>query len=501
MKIRPDDISIPHDDPFRHDLLDRKTTILTLTNLLQNLETPYTMSIDASWGNGKTTFLKMWTQHLKNEGFPVVSFNAWESDFTKNPFAVLSANLLESLKEYEKQKKLSLSSLRAAIRNLNHVLVAINFSGYVTLAGTFWSIQYSEPSFLFIASALIWTASAFRKLKQVFSPLPDATTAVKSFKRELESVAKCTSKNHSHLPLVIAIDELDRCRPPFTIELLEIAKHLFSVNNIVFVLAVDKSQLVHSIKAIYGNDFDAIGYLRRFIDLDFQLPDPNRTNFMTHLMGQTRILQFFERYSGHSWGESADTQRLLQTFLSLPVLSIRQIQQAMHRLGIILASLDQSDTISYGAVAVLVILRTIEPVAYQRFVQSDMTDRGVSDQLFGLPGLQYLKSTKEGALFEALLAMGYCEFALARDRNPMIGTQSLFHHYCHMIDNPDAFNLSEDDSDTTPPPPPPHERRVIGHLRRHTLMLQSVRSGKPVGFNLTVQRLELFSDDLGGNNP
>lgn len=500
MKIKPDDIEIPDDNPFRHDLLERKDTITTLTNMLHNLETPYTMSIDASWGNGKTTFLKMWTQHLKNEGFPVVSFNAWESDFTKNPFAVLSANLLESLKEYERQKKLSLSSLRAAIRNLNLVLMAINFSGYVTLAGTFWSIQYSEPSFLFISSALIWIVSAVRKLRQVLSPLPDATTAVKSFKKELEPIAKCTSRNHNNLPLVIAIDELDRCRPPFTIELLEIAKHFFSVNNIVFVLAIDKSQLTHSIKAIYGNDFDATGYLRRFIDLDFRMPDPNRTRFMANLMGQTKLLQFFESYSGHSWGESSDTQKLLETFLSLPTLSFRQTQQAMHRLGLVLSSLNTPTSISYGAISVLVILKTIDPVTYHRFIQSEMTDKEVSERLSGLPELQDIMSTKEGALFEALLIMGYCEFALARDRDPMQGTQSLFHHYCHMLDRPAAFNLSDDDTDTTPPPPPPHERRVLNQLRRHNSMLQTVRSGEPVGFNLTVQRLELFCDDLSGNN-
>ena len=29
MKIKPDEISIPRDNPFHHDLLDRKTTILT----------------------------------------------------------------------------------------------------------------------------------------------------------------------------------------------------------------------------------------------------------------------------------------------------------------------------------------------------------------------------------------------------------------------------------------------------------------------------------------
>ena len=80
----------------QHDLLDRKQHILTLTNLLHNLESPYTLSIDASWGNGKTTFLNMWKQHLRNEKFPVVEFNAWETDFAGDPLVAITSELLES---------------------------------------------------------------------------------------------------------------------------------------------------------------------------------------------------------------------------------------------------------------------------------------------------------------------------------------------------------------------------------------------------------------------
>ena len=114
MKIRPADIDIPQHDPFKHDLLDRKQPILTLTNLLHNLESPYTMSIDASWGNGKTTFLKMWKQHLRSEDFPVVSFNAWEPDFAGNPFVALSSELLNALEDLGDESRIELDCLRNA---------------------------------------------------------------------------------------------------------------------------------------------------------------------------------------------------------------------------------------------------------------------------------------------------------------------------------------------------------------------------------------------------
>ena len=69
------------------------------------------------------------------------------------------------------------------------------------------------------------------------------------------------------------IDELDRCRPTFAIELLERVKHIFDVPNIVFVFGINRAELVKSLESIYG-EIDAGTYLRRFFDMEFVLPEP-----------------------------------------------------------------------------------------------------------------------------------------------------------------------------------------------------------------------------------
>ena len=84
--------------------------------------------------------------------------------------------------------------------------------------------------------------------------------SIKVFRGTLENIAESLSEEKGH-PLIVIIDELDRCRPSYAVELLENAKHLFSVDHIVFVLAVNRSELVHSVKALYGDGFDALGYL------------------------------------------------------------------------------------------------------------------------------------------------------------------------------------------------------------------------------------------------
>ena len=94
------------------------------------------------------------------------------------------------------------------------------------------------------------------------------------------------------------IDELDRCRPSFSIEVLEKAKHFFNVENIIFVLGADKEQLGHSIKAIYGNDLNVNGYLRRFIDLDYVLPSPDKGLFVKVLFKKHLFNEYFSSKTG-----------------------------------------------------------------------------------------------------------------------------------------------------------------------------------------------------------
>ena len=65
---------------------------------------------------------------------------------------------------------------------------------------------------------------------------------------------------------MVMIDELDRCRPSYAVEFLETAKHLFVVNQVVFVLAINRKQLAHAVRALYGNEFEAEAYLRRSLD-------------------------------------------------------------------------------------------------------------------------------------------------------------------------------------------------------------------------------------------
>nr|WP_294316515.1 P-loop NTPase fold protein [Pseudobutyrivibrio sp.] len=83
--------------------------------------------------------------------------------------------------------------------------------------------------------------------------------------------------------LVVFIDELDRCRPSYAVQLLERIKHYLEDDRITFVFSVNLAELQHTVKHYYGNEFDACRYLDRFFDLRIELPPADLTAFYSKI--------------------------------------------------------------------------------------------------------------------------------------------------------------------------------------------------------------------------
>ena len=392
MRIQPREIDVPDDDPFKYDLLGRKETVEVLTHFVNSIDGPCVLSVDAAWRAGKTTFLKIWAQYLRNEGFPVVEFNAWETDFSEEPFVVLSTELTEGLKgcaDKSLDKKIDDMKEKAkeVVRSLVPELIRVAAAG-VPLVG----------------NALGESLASLAEKK--LTAYGEARESVKEFKNVLQETANTLSETREGHPLVVIIDELDRCRPSYAVELLEVAKHLFAVDHIVFVLAVNRSELAHSIKALYGDGFDAVGYLRRFFDLDFRLPEPDRVAFIDTMHRDTGIYDFFERPRYPDLQQEAKNARnLLQVFLVTSDLSLRQIAQAIHRLGLVFASLPENRHLFASTTVVLFILRTIDLDLYFRFIDGEASDLDVFETVIARAGIKALNGNENVYQFGAIIIM------------------------------------------------------------------------------------------------
>ena len=478
IRIQPKEIEIPENDPFKNDLLGRKKPAKILTHIVGSIDGPCVLAIDAAWGTGKTTFLKIWSQHLRNEGFPVVEFNAWETDFTGDPFIALSGELMSGLRQDGTESLIDkIDAMKGAakeiVRRAVPVVIKIATAGALDV-----SPMVEKEAGQALASYAEERLSSYRKEQE----------SVQAFRSTLQDMAGTLSKSRDGRPLVVVIDELDRCRPSYAIELLEVAKHLFTVDHIVFALAVNRAELVHSIRALYGSEFDAQGYLRRFFDIDFRLPDLGRRPFIEASLEAIRLNDYFTRTKDPEAGQGYETVKtLLVAFFDVPDLSLRRIAQAIHRLGLVFASL-RSDQRSFTLAAVVaLILRTVDSDLYHRFVRGEVSDLEVVDKMFNRPGARTLQQQHAGRLFEATIIVAVQERLSDRPIGFNVVESPLLRRYQELVD-------TDKSDDASPGPDREHAARVIG-------LVQDFRRGASFhtgvfGFRHSVERIELLSTGL-----
>ena len=396
IRIQLIDKDPPENNPFEFDLLNREEAVKTLTRLIGAIEEgPCVLAVDAPWGAGKTTFLKIWAQYLRNEQFSVVEFNAWKTDFSNDPFMALCAELTRGFGEgkssgYAKEVK------KAAAKVIKHIgSNAMNIS----------SIAIEKMTIGLVVPTKLWAYLNEKAAEERLNKYQKAQDVIKEFKEKLEGLARARnkgivqSKTGGHKPLVVMIDELDRCRPSYAIELLETAKHLFDVDQIVFVLAVNREQLGYAVRALYGADFNAEGYLRRFFDLDFRLPEPERSEFIKILLDSTNIEQSLIRNT-------------LQAFFDVSPLTLRDIDQAVHRIGLVLNSLSGTRPTMEYLVAIALILRTLDKTLYSRFVHKEITDRQVVEEIFNNSSINIQQWEPYGIQFQIGLVLAYKELSV-----------------------------------------------------------------------------------------
>lgn len=310
------------DKPFEHDKLGREKSAEILTQFVSTANEPFVMTINAPWGQGKTTFLRMWQAHLENEGFKTIYFNSWENDFTDDALVSILGEINAFIDEIEKEDKTEIQEKFDAIKQLGVELFKKSAPVAVKIA-TAGMLDFSDPVTKNALSSLFESIA-----KDEINKYGQSKKSLKDFRNKLAELATSVSSD-SNKPLIFIIDELDRCRPTFAIEVLEKVKHFFSVKNIVFVLGVDKKHLGNSMKVIYGADLDANEYLRRFIDFDYPLPTPSKGQFAAALFNKYGFSKYFNQKKFSDLTRYED-EHALETFTELFELYELTLRQQEH---------------------------------------------------------------------------------------------------------------------------------------------------------------------------
>lgn len=263
---------------FNDDSLGRKIFVENIMNVIEGWNqfkhenSSLSISLDASWGSGKSYLLNMWKNWLiseenKEKNYGVVYYNAWENDDCENAFIPLVYEI-QNINFYKENDELFKKFETKSKVFLKSCAIALLKDGIKKFIG--------EETADLIGSVIDDVAK--EKVSDFFGKYKEYLDEKENFKQALLDLTPEEGK------LIIFIDELDRCRPTFAVETLEIIKHYFNIPNIVFIFAIDIEQLSHSISTMYGQNMDSASYLRRFFDFNVNIPSCDIIDYVTIIL-------------------------------------------------------------------------------------------------------------------------------------------------------------------------------------------------------------------------
>ena len=363
MELRHKEIVIDEENPFTNCKLLRQKYAKILTNIVSSYADGFVLAINNEWGTGKTTFVKMWQQQLTNEGFQNLYFNAWENDFDANPLVALMAELKTLIRPETKKEYKSLLEKGAVITKsvLPHVLksIATKYMGEEAVGELF--------------------ENTAKGITEIFEDeVKEYTTKKEGLKEFKLSLSKFVQALKGDKPLIFIVDELDRCRPNYAVELLEQIKHFFSIEGIVFVLSIDKNQLGHAVRGVYGNDrINADEYLRRFIDLEYALPNPDTKLFCNYLYEYFSFQDFFTPQRINNYrsfkNEKENFLDITSILFEKSNLTLRQQEKIFAHARLGLNSFKENHYVFPELYVILVFVRNFHPNYYSQIRLKQLT--------------------------------------------------------------------------------------------------------------------------------
>jgi hypothetical protein len=240
-------------DEFKRQPLAEKLIQLLVSDVIIS-----PMIIDGPWGSGKTEFtlklIKLFSE--QHPSFNLIYIDAFKADHSDNPLMTVLAAVIRSLPEQEQQDfiKKAAPALKSLTKNIAKGAVG-------------WILRQDATDVLDDVESEVKKASNSLidySVEKLLKSHVEAEKDLQALQHALAEIAK-------EQPLVLFIDELDRCRPNFSVSMLETIKHVFNVENVQFVMITNHLQLMASVKNIYGEQLDAKRYLDKFIAFSFKL--------------------------------------------------------------------------------------------------------------------------------------------------------------------------------------------------------------------------------------
>ena len=395
MRLTPIEPEIPEEGGFttENDIFLYREFGERLANLVSNIDEPLVIILDAPWGSGKSVFIKQWAGLMRARGGSIVHFDAFGNDLHEDAFLALASEIhLLAEKTLGKGNQSSQTFLETA-KKVGKILapIGLRLAARAGTAGLLNSEDFKAGGKAFKDAVNALEDETEKILENTISEKLQKTEeehkSFEKFRKALGNVSKAIAdkgrtEGYQPSPLIFIVDELDRCRPPFALDVIERVKHLFSVPNVCFVLVMDLPQFEKAVRGAYGGKFDARTYLEKFYHLKVMLPKRDRINreqrerYLHHLWDNSNLKSEFGNISIAELIRSE-----IQDLAHIHELSLRQIERAMTNVVLVAATMNKNQWFIPTVVAGLCVMRQTHPDLYALAQENELTWKEVKDFL------------------------------------------------------------------------------------------------------------------------
>jgi hypothetical protein len=317
-----EDVALRPDEPAASsaDLLGRQLIARSLAEHLEEFDRhhpgrSFLIHVDGRWGAGKSTLLAFLIEEVKRRQWCVVEFDAWRQSRAGPPWLLLLTTLRATLRRngdlpwhtalQERWRLLGRTYQVASVFFLAVLVFLIALSAYDVL--TFDTLPTTVLGVLALVGAAWASATSIGRFFSLDSRR-GARAFIDTRSDPMEDVARHFAWLRASIPspLVLVIDDLDRCDQEYVVELLDNTQKLVrdegapsggQLPTLFIVVAADGRWLRRAYELAHGRFSDAIGEPGRplgslFLDKLFQMHVPvpelsprRQLIYLDHLLG------------------------------------------------------------------------------------------------------------------------------------------------------------------------------------------------------------------------
>lgn len=260
------------DLPFNENVNDFGTEryVNGLIKFIENSSAPITIALQGEWGSGKTSLMTRLERTLcsaPDSRFIGIDINTWEYSMMSSPEATVYKILAQLVQELTKDDPATKKTFNGFLRGAGKFLYRGVRESLKTIPGVGGMIAVGLEA-----------ANVPTDLPQHTET--DETASLSDLKKALSAAVQKSITEADKRGVIIFVDDLDRLNPPVAVEILELLKNIFTLDNCIFVLAIDYDVVVKGLKPKFGeltekNEREFRSFFDKIIQVPFSLPVNN----------------------------------------------------------------------------------------------------------------------------------------------------------------------------------------------------------------------------------